>query len=232
MPDLTNLEGLVIVLLGVVPGYTAIAFYSRAKTYERPSTDLRTVIPAIAVSFVIQVAVYPWTAWQLLPVRNDLAAHPVRLWLWGLAVVLLIPIAGGVLVGRLTDALLIRGDEKPGRVKKFVARLLPQVPPSPWDTFFLDPPVDGDFVIVTFDDGSMRAGAFYGPAFAMTSPQQQGIYLAEEWLVDADGNIDTRVLGSKGLLVPLADKIKYVRILRPGDGAATQSEQEVTTSNG
>jgi Family of unknown function (DUF6338) len=224
VPDLTNLEGLIIVLLAIVPGYTAIALYRRTKTYERPDSDLRTFIPAIAVSFVIQVLVFPWTAWQLLPVRNDLAAHPVRLWLWGLAVVLLIPVVGGLLVGRLTDVLLIRGSEPPGRVKKFAARLLPQVPPSPWDTYFLDPPADGDFVILTFDDGSMRAGAFYGPAFAMTSPQQQGIYLAEEWLLDADGNIDSRVLGSKGLLVPLAAKIKYVRILRPGDAAGTQSE--------
>jgi hypothetical protein len=214
VPDLTNLEGLVIILLAIAPGYTAIAFYGRTKTYERPGTDLRTIIPAIVVSFVIQVLVFPWTAWQLLPVRDDLLAHPWRVWLWGLAVVLLLPIGGGLLVGRLTDALLIHGEEEAGRAKKFVARLLPQVPPSPWDTFFLDPPADGDFVIVTFDDGSMRAGAFYGPSFAMTSPQQQGIYLAEEWLVDADGNIDTRVLGSKGLLVPLASKIKHVRILR------------------
>ena len=42
MPDIKNLEALVIVLLAIVPGYTAIALYRRTKTYERPGTDLRT----------------------------------------------------------------------------------------------------------------------------------------------------------------------------------------------
>jgi hypothetical protein len=227
VPDLMNLEALVIVLLAIVPGYTALAFYRRTDTYERPATDLRSVIPAIAVSFLIQVLVFPWTAWQLLPVRNDLISHPWRLWFWGLGVVVLVPVVGGLLVGRLTDPLLNRGG-----LTRLVLNLLPQVPPSPWDTFFLEKLSDGDFLIVAFDDGTIRAGVYYGPSFAVTSPQVQGVYLAEEWLVDEDGNIDTRVLGSKGILVPFAAKVKYMRILVRGEDVPPESVQEVNTDNG
>ena len=231
MPDLANLEGLVIVLLAIVPGYTAIALYRRTKTYERPSTDLRTIIPAIAVSFVIQVLVFPWTEWQLVPVRSDLTAHPWRLWLWGLAVVLLVPVVGGLVVGRLTDALLIRAEEQPGKFKKFVERLLPQVPPSAWDMFFLEKLSDGDFIIAALNDGTKLAGVYYGPSFALTSPQPQGIYLAEEWLLDKEGNVDVRVEGSKGLLLPTAGRIAYVRILVSQD-RLTKSGEEVNPRNG
>lgn len=216
MPDLKTSEALVILLLAVVPGYIAIALWRRTKTFERAATDLRTILPALAVSLVIQIIASPLTMKLLLPVRNDWVNHPKEVAIWAAVVVILIPVVGGVGLGRLSDLLIQSGTGSPNTITKVLRRILPQVPPSPWDLFFLLGVADGDFLIIELNDGTKLAGLYSQPSFIATSPQVQGIYLASEWLLDSDGNIDELVPASKGFLIPRADNIKYVRVLKTG----------------
>ena len=86
-----------------------------------------------------------------------------------------------------------------------LSNLFAPVPPSPWDKFFMEPPADakfptpdGQFLIVTFNDGSQVAGVYYGPAWVATSPQVQGLFLAQEYTLDKKGRIDKEVIVSRG----------------------------------
>ncbi len=198
-------------LLAIVPGYLAVAFWRRAKTWQQPSTDLGTILPALAVSLVIQVVVSPLTIWLLLPVAGDLPQHPWNLVLWTYITVIVVPFVGGVGLGRLTDLYAAA---------------------SAWDLFFSRKLPDGQFLVITFQDGSQVAGSYYGPSFALKSPQQQGLYLAREWVLDAEGHLDRPVSGSKGILIPTTATIRHVRVIaaapsRSGaDEGASDGRQE------
>jgi hypothetical protein len=205
--NLWRLDAL-LALLAIVPGYLAVVFWRRAKTWQQPSSDLGTILPALAVSLVIQVVVSPLTIWLLLPVAGDLEHHPWNLVVWTYITVLVVPFVGGVVLGRLTD-LYAAGRARP----RGLAELLPEVPPSAWDLFFSRKIPDGQFLVITFEDGTRVGGSYYGPSFALKSPQQQGLYLAREWVLDAKGDLLRPVSGSKGILIPATATIRHVRVI-------------------
>ena len=206
MGNLLRLD-ILVALLAIVPGYLAVSFWRRAKTWQQPSSELGTILPALAVSLVIQVLVSPLTIWLLLPVLGDPANHPWNLVAWTYITVIVVPFVGGVGIGRLTD-LYASGHGPSG-----LAELLPEVPPSAWDLFFSRKIPDGQFLVITFEDGSRVGGSYYGPSYALKSPQQQGLYLAREWVVDAEGHLDRPVSGSKGILIPATASIRHVRVI-------------------
>jgi hypothetical protein len=216
--NLWHLEALAV-LLAIVPGYLAVSFWRRAKTWQQPSSDLGTLLPALAVSLVIQVVVSPLTIWLLLPVIGDLLHHPWNLVVWTYITVIVVPFVGGVGLGRLTDLYAAGRDRAEG-----LAQLLPEVPPSAWDLFFSRKIADGQFLMITFEDGSRVGGSYYGPSFALKSPQQQGLYLAREWVVDAQGHLDRPVLGSKGILIPTTATIRHVRVIEAAPSASGAGE--------
>lgn len=78
---------------------------------------------------------------------------------------------------------------------------------------------DGAFVVITFADDSKVAGVFAATgsrtSYAATSPQPLGLYLAEEWALDAAGNIDALVTDTRGVMIPSLASVKTVRILSP-----------------
>jgi hypothetical protein len=47
---------------------------------------------------------------------------------------------------------------------------------------------------------------------ATTSPQQQGIYLNEEWLLDETGNIYAKLPGTWGALIPDLREVRAIKI--------------------
>ncbi|MDQ6945534.1 MAG: DUF6338 family protein [Actinomycetota bacterium] len=218
-------EGLVIILLAVIPGYIAVSLWSRNKTWQEPPTDLKLVLLAVIVTGVIQLLLFlPLTSWWIWPVRDHLADHPVRVASWALVAVLLIPAVGGVYAGRLTTLLSNRrrvGFPKTGKDWStfLFSNLFAPVPPSPWDKFFMEPAPnakfptpDGQFLIVTFTDGHQVAGVYYGPSWVATSPQVQGLFLAQEYTVE-NGQIGTEVIVSKGVLIPNAANISSVKVM-------------------
>jgi hypothetical protein len=100
-----------------------------------------------------------------------------------------------------------------GRVRQLLRDLFPQTPPSAWDAFAVQGRGDGRFLVVTFDDGSRVGGLYDTDSYTMTSPQAPGIFLEQEWRLDEQGDLIGAVDESRGVLIPNAAKIKYVRVL-------------------
>jgi len=223
-------EGLFVILVAVVPGYIALALWARNKTWQVPPTDLKYLLLAIVVSAVIQLLEFlPLTSWWVWPVHDHLVDHPIRVAFWGLFALLLIPAIGGLYAGRLTSlwwGTLFWGKSPPSlRTREGWRRVLfedlfPPVPPSPWDKFFLEDTADGQFLVITFNDGSKVAGSYYGPAWVAMSPQTQGIFLAQEYTIK-DGQIGREITESKGVLVPVTSNIASVKVL----AAASDAEE-------
>src|ERR1017187_4360960 len=213
LPD--SAAALWVAFFAVVPGYVAVsAFVRHQKTWRGPDGDLRTVLQALAVSAIVQLAAAPVTWAEIYPVRNHLDQHPLRLAGWGLLVVLVIPWMGG----RAYAWLVNRGQptgENPASFGTRVFRNAVSAPPSPtaWDWFFVTRPPDGSFVIVEFSDGKQVAGTFSEGSLAITSPEARGLFLAEEWVLDAAGNLFAPVPESKGILILDVREVRSLRVL-------------------
>jgi hypothetical protein len=224
--------GLAVALLAIVPGFLATTVWARARTWRGPSTDLRTVLQSLALSAAIQVAISPLTVAWIVPIRDDLASHAGRVALWFFITVLVVPLLAGLGVARATDLLFDPSRSgRPGshaRLARAVAWLIKAPwPPSAWDWLFTAGVPDGRFLLVQFQDGSQVGGVFAEGSIAITSPEQQGLLLANEWMLNEDGDFTTPMPGSRGILIPTASDVRWVRIL------ASQDEgEEGTAHNG
>jgi hypothetical protein len=101
-------------------------------------------------------------------------------------------------------------------VPRKVFRNVVTAPPAPtaWDWFFVTQPPDGAFVVVEFTDGKQVAGTFSAGSVVLTSPEARGLFLAQEWVLDAAGNVVAPVPGSKGILILDAREVRSLRVLR------------------
>jgi hypothetical protein len=86
------------------------------------------------------------------------------------------------------------------------------IPPTLWDWASLEKIFDGKFVVVEFVDGRKVAGAYGKPGIAMTSPDQHGVFLASEFEIGQNGEPTTQVVASAGVLVPLDQDVRSIRI--------------------
>jgi len=212
----TSWTALAVTLLAIVPGFIATATWARARTWKGPSSDLRTILQSLALSGAIQVVISPLTVAWIVPIRTHLANHPGRVAVWFLVAVLVLPLMLGLLAARLTDVIFRPGGavERPNRLQRAIdAVVRAPVPPTAWDWLFTARPPQARFVLIEFKDGHQVGGAFAEGSMALTSPEPQGLFLAVEWLLDADGNFTQPVPDSRGILIPNADDMRWVRIL-------------------
>jgi hypothetical protein len=213
-------------LLAIVPGFLAQSVWARARTWKGPAGDLRVVLLSLALSVVIQLILAPLTLAWLYPVRHQLPDFPERVVSWVALAVLVIPVFGGVAVGKLTNILSDPGSPRVrGRLRRTVAWLWPAgAPPSIWDWVFTVKPPHGSFVVVEFEEGRRVAGVFAEGSMALTSPEPQGLFLVSEWELDQDGNVIGALPDSAGVMILRTDDIRSVRILREeGDGQERHS---------
>ena len=84
----TDITGLAIILLALVPGYLTVSIWGRRKTWKGRSADLSTVVESITFSAVIQVLALPATLGLIYPYRNHLDAHEFNVAIWLIIVVL------------------------------------------------------------------------------------------------------------------------------------------------
>jgi hypothetical protein len=219
MPD--SWVALAIALLAVVPGYIATTVWSRARTWKGPAGDLRTILQSLALSGAIQVVISPLTIWWIVPVRTTLGSddHPVRVAIWFGLAVLVLPIGLGLAIARCSDWLFrpIRASSDLAELKWFrrsVAVVLKGTPmPGAWDWLFMDNRPNSQYVLVEFEDGSRVGGVFGDGGHAFTTPETQGLFLPEEWVLDEDGDFQEPVPRSAGILIPTSDKVRWIRIL-------------------
>jgi hypothetical protein len=214
----STFQALAVFLLAIVPRFLATGFWARAKTWKGRPGDLLTVLQSIAVSLVIQVIVAPLTIYWLYPVRAHLEKYPWRICVWSALVVLIVPWVGGTVLGRLADwvfdpRLMVTGPSW----RRIVAWLFrPAVPPTIWDWLFTANPPDGCFVVLEFTDGRRIAGTYSAGAYALTSPEPQGIFLPEEWALDDHGDLIAPVPGTGGVMLLSSSTIRQIRILKEG----------------
>jgi hypothetical protein len=127
------------------------------------TNDLQTVLKAIAISAVWQALLSPWTLTAIYPVRDHLAAHPLRVFLWATVGILVFPTVGGTIAGRFSDWIEDRSERPASErraVDRFIQFVLPQAaPPSVWDSLFNKPWFTRledrkCFIILDYQDGT------------------------------------------------------------------------------
>lgn len=212
----TTFDALAIILLAVVPGFIATSFWARARTWKGRSTDFITVLQSVSVSVVIQLLMAPATLYWLYPVHTALDRHPDLVAKWLFCAVLVVPIAGGMVVGLVMDRMA----DPQGWFRRtrfgasFVQRFDIGRTPTMWDWLFKTDIPDGAYLVVEFNDGKRVAGEYVAPARAQTSPDAQGLYLRNEWILDADGDLYEKLPGSAGVMIPSNDNIRLIRVLK------------------
>jgi hypothetical protein len=210
----TSLEATIIVLLGIAPGYIAIATWGRAKTWKGFGSDLDTVLRALAASLLIQVPMLPLAlGLGLFPDTSHWHRHLGALLVWLLLTVLVIPVGAGALASWIYNVLLFPQARKPDRAS--YERFWVPKPPSSWDRFFLQNVPNGSWLVIERADGYV-AGTWEEGSYALTSPAAHGLYLKREWQVDEGGSLlPDPVPFTGGVLIEDTSTIRRIRIVLP-----------------
>lgn len=226
---------LAIALVAVVPGFIAATTWARARTWRGPSNDLRTILQSLALSAVVQVILLPLTIWWIEPNRTNLFDHKWQVACWVVLSVLVVPLALGIGAAHLTDWVFPpRGESRDsaladgngnGKLAGWRRRLAfstrrsviflirKQAPPSLWDWLFVARPPLAQFILIEFRDGKRLGGVFGPNALALTSPERQGLFLDQEWVLTEDGDFQEPVPNSAGVMLASLDGVRFVRIL-------------------
>ena len=214
MPEALSTTSIVI-LLAVVPGYLTVLWWSRSRTWRGFPADLHTVLQSLALSLVVQLLLFPVLLREIYPARDDLIHHPIRISIWALLSLIVLPYVLGTGAGKLSDFVFPPGLREPsGGWRGVVAWFVRPTPePSVWDWVVTSGVMDGSFLILEFNDGSRVAGAYGKGGLAMTSPEQAGVYLSAEWAVDPAGNIYAEVPNTRGILIPDLRDVRSIRIV-------------------
>jgi hypothetical protein len=224
----TTWEALSVILLAVVPGFITTTMWARARTWKGYAGDLRVTLQSLALSAVIQVLLSPLTIHWIVPAipHPRMLRNEIHIAIWFALAVLVIPVVLGFACARGSDRLFRpirrRGDrEQLGWFRRSIAWLIEASPlPSVWDAWLADHlPDEGIFVRVTFRDGHHVGGAFAASSQAFTSPERQGLFIEQEWVLDDAGNLQEVVPGSLGMLIPSIDEVRAVSILGSGSPA-------------
>lgn len=217
---ISSFEALAVALLAIVPGYITVFFWARNKDWRGLPNDLQTVLLSIAISAALQVVLAPVSITLLYPYRDNLESQPWLLLGWAVLLVLVLPYLAGTLFGKLSDAIAEAAQAPKDKRNPLLSLLLwffPQAaPPSIWDSVFDKDLPDGCFVILEFKDGKRLAGTYGGDAEVFLSPEPHGIYLDKEWTVDANGDIDTEIPNTMGIVLTDLTDLRSVRILKGG----------------
>lgn len=222
-------------LLAIVPGYITIFIATRNSTWQGVSGDLATVLQSLALSAVVQLLISPYTLRIMYPLRNSLAAHPNEDLIWLALSFVVIPVILGVGPPYLGKELFPEAqDDADSRFRRLARRILwPLPPPTVWDWTFRQGIPQGCYVRIDYADGHRIGGVYSPPAASMTSPQRPGIYLAVEWRLNERGDFVAPVAHSSGIIVPIGDDVRSVRLLRgeTDDERAEREQRQRTASS-
>ncbi len=204
------------ILLLVVPGLVYAAVRRRLKGPVPEDRDFSVrLIRAIAVSAVLDL-VYLWADGprivtlatakaQSAGAPRGFAAHPREAGWLGL--VLLVAVPGGL--GLLAHVRLHKRPWPLGLAQ------VNHPTPSAWDR--AAPRRGGCFVRVRATDGRWVGGWLDTDAFVSTYPEPRDIFIDTEWAMSADGEFLHRVVGSRGVYVPLATTERVAWVDWPGE---------------
>lgn len=208
-------EALAVVVLSIVPGFLALAAWSRGRAVQPPRSDARLVIHSVALSFVVQTFLAPMTLALLYPYREHLDQHPFRVIASAFVTAIAAPTLGGYVAGRIMEMLTRSAAISPSTpLRRFRAALRPESPTVfDWlvDTKVLPDP---SVIHITYRDGCQLAGLHATGSCFATSPQLHGMFLPAEMALDDTGSpTGDAVERSRGLLIPNLDDVRFIRII-------------------
>jgi|SRR5947209_4730979 len=178
-------------LLFVLPGFVAFKFdqHLRPQAVRSAFDSLIEIVVYSLINDLLWSPLYGFSLQQPVP-------RSWREWLVRVAVLIISPAILTLAYARVVDWLAARG-------------IMPSPVAKPWDHVFQrvikQVGTRQMGVIITLRDDRRIAGVFKPPAFASSFPADEQIYLAEVWVVDADGGFGQRVAGSLGLLIDADD---------------------------
>jgi hypothetical protein len=195
---ISGFEALFYTLAFVVPGFllhSTIAVFVPRKA-EQPQLSLLRFLSLSCANY----ALWSWLIY-LISATAFFKDHPARAAIaWGI-VILLSPIALGMLGGFLSQNNLVR---------KLLQRcgLVPMhAIPTAWD-FRFSKIEKAVWVLVTLKDGGQVAGLFGSRSFASSDPSERDLYIQSVFRVPGEGQWQ-RVPGNDGVLIS-GDQIKYI----------------------
>lgn len=168
--QLTTVEAVVVVALVLSPGYIFTLVARRLIAHVPEATDLRLLLTVVAYGTVIQALLFPLWTHRILDVYldNTIRQHAYEVYAWAVASCLIVPVALGIVVGRLTlwppmDRLL----DQLGL--GYIDRL-----PSAWD--YVARQQHGSWVKIHLKDGrGVIAGIFGRNSVASLAPDRADI---------------------------------------------------------
>lgn len=206
----TTIEALVVIALVLSPGYVFTQLVRRMIAHVPETTDTRFVLTITTAGTAIHGLLFPWST-RILDyyLGSSLSDHRLEVVLWTSSVILFVPVALGVLVGRLTLWRVVEralGTIGPGYIDRM---------PSAWD-FVMRQRQPSYARIHLKDDQGMIGGIFADRSFASLDPGRADIYLEEAWWLDKEGEFDEKVLDTQGVWIS-ADVMAYVHFLERPD---------------
>lgn len=203
----STVEALVIIALVLSPGYLFTQVARRLIAHVPETTDLRFLLTIVTWGTVIQAIAFPlWTINILTFYLDDeLPQHVLQIFLWVVIVCLLLPVALGIIVGRLT--LLPWVDNILDKVGVgYVDRM-----PSAWDYVVRNS--RGSWIRIYLKDGQgVIGGKFGSQSLASLDPKRADIYLEETWLLNENNDFLEPVNDSRGLWIA-HDVMAFVEFL-------------------
>lgn len=213
---------LAVVLL-ILPGFVFSTVRWRRQGPTPADGDFgQRVLTAIVVGAVLDalyVLVGGRHVTSVLIRHQSWSQHPREIVLLGLALLLIVPAALGVLddlrrVGKL-DVPFWNGKTIPLRYK---GRYDPT--PTAWD--YAGPPRGGTFVRVRQEGGNWTGGWFGGDSFLSTWPEPRDLFIESQWRMDEGGEFIEKVAGNRGVYVSCAGNVVVEWVDPPADDEDAQ----------
>ena len=195
--SLGGFDALFYTLAFLVPGfvlYSTLSIFTPRKVEPTQLSFLRFLTFSC-----VNYGMWSWLIYLMLR-AEFFTAHPVRTAIaWG-AIIIVSPIALGVLVGYFSQKESIRKALQRIGVDPI------HVIPTGWDYKFSKS--KAAWVLVTLKDGSTVAGLFGSKSFASSEPGERDLYIQEVLKINPDG-LWQRIPRSAGILIR-GDQIKHI----------------------
>jgi hypothetical protein len=191
--ELGKIEGIVSILLFIIPGFVAHQFYSSivpSRHLEEKHRILSSIIASAWLYAIISPALallYANGAFEA-KARKD---HPYIAALIASALLLFYPLLAG-----LVFAYIQQSD----KLSKFRIRFGFRHPsPRAWDHVFSRG--EDYYVLATLDDGTKIGGLWHGNSFAGDDAATTDLYLARQFVVDETGKFLREVERTRGCYI-------------------------------
>ena len=221
MPELNSVSTVVLISLFILPGYMIKSILSTARP-EKKDRDAAYYLSCLFYS-LINCAVWSWayflvSSWAF----SKSSRHPILFWVYCLAITLI-----GALLLSLAIVLL-RYLKKSERLTKLFDKMdLNTVHPIPtaWDYCFSRR--QGNWVIVTLNDGSIVRGLFSSGSFASSEADERDMFIEDCYGFNQENNEWIENKSSDGVYIS-ASQIKTIEFLKYQCEAETDPAESVS----